>query len=1029
MIVSMASVISTSTVSAAHTQSATISQTLLPPTTAKVLTITVTNNGSDAIDNVRIVLPTGFTAVGPTSVVLANDNAVELADNENIVVIPAGTKLKITGAITVSLPANTVLIKPSGDNIRVENAAGTSTENRILLENARIYKATAQNLVGLVAGDNVNSHEARTVWLQENDVIMVTQTTVLSVVGGKMMLPADATVKVHDDVNVTGLTTGDNVDLIAALSGEVVTTTNWILEGAVSTRVGIDTHTLVAGAWLNLSVDNGIVLPAGSKVALSGDTTVMLYENTQVTRSTPENIWTPSAENRPQNWMQTTSGNTLEWVGIGDNRLAAGASLAIPLYATSPGTTGSYSTFVRATDTADTTMITELVVTVDATAPTVTVQISPSTVKGSTQVAIKVVASEALAKLDNVMVCENNGENTRITLTSADGGVNWTGTYTTSDNTQRDGTASVWVVAAQTEDMAGNKLASNYENTFTVDRAAPPKPNLAGFTSWIADSANTPGAGIQTSTASWLIEGTAQDNYWQALSAREGMTVKIRVGTTVYTFSPSSSGYFYQTVTLSQGKQEVGVQYVDKAGNAGLENVENVTLDSVAPAISITTPSSAYSKDNTPLIVVSISDATLGVENTAYTNTTKSGYTVQLRRNDNSIAATLTPMTAIPGPFTSGIFENQWPTDNALPDNVYKVYAIAGDNLENAVVIFSFTIDTVAPSAPASLVGSLVGTGTIASPTSTTSSAFTLTGTAEANSSIKVYVTTDGGVTWTELTTAEATASATGAWSTSVSLTGSAGSTTGLKVTATDAASNESASTAYGYFKYTPASASSLAGSVTGGVSAAAATVTTSSSVAITGTASPNATITVYTTIDGGVTWTVYGDVTASASGAWTTTVALTEFAGDALGIAVTASDEASNESARALYGYLLYDPNAPAVELTAPISGTSTDQSSVEVAGTVSKDAWESYADITLTLQVGTGSVVVPVSSDGTFVYSVALSEGLNTILVRASDGVNVGAPASVAVTRTVTQWATYAIIVVIVALVLAAIAIFRKR
>jgi len=1037
MIASMASVISTSTVSATHTQSATIDISLLPNSTAKVLTITVTNNGPDAIDNVRIVLPTGFTTPAATAVVLADDNEVTLGgvDNENVV-IPAGTKLVITGNTTITLPENIELIRKVDENIRVENAAGTAGENRVLLENVRIKKPLATNMTGLVANDNVKLADAQTVALQEGDVVMVSEAIVLRKTGDNFELVSDATVKVHDDVNVTGLSSVDNIELIDALTGRVENAEHWITTHAVNTKVGIDTYSLAAGAWITImrasgeSGENRVVLPAGSIVNLAANTTVKLLENTQVTRKSGENVVTTHVENRPINWAQdNVAVNTIEWVGIGDNQIASGASLSFPLYATSPASTGDYSIFVRATDTAGNLMVTEIIVKVDATAPTVTAQMTPSWVKGNTVVTVKVIASEKLAKLDNVMVAENNGENVWIEMVSSDM-TNWYGSYTTGDNWQRDGEAVVFVIGADFEDEAGN-AGTDYDNKFNIDRSAPSKPNLAGLSSWITEnSIKTPKAGLQTKTATWLIEGYAKDNFLGWLAPREGMTVKVRVGTTVYTFTPSASGYFYQSITLAQGMQEVGIQYIDRVGNAGLENAENVILDSVAPSVSVTAPSASYINDNTPLIRVTLSDATLGIENTAFDNTNNktSGYSVFLRRDgDNLVLATLTPKTVIPGPFNSAIFENQY--DTVLADNKYNIWVIAGDNLDNAQTYRVFTIDTVAPAAPTSLVSSITA-GTVATPTSTTSTFFALTGSAEANSTVKVYTTTDGGVTWTAVS-GTVTASATGAWNVTVQLTEFAGESVAVAVTSTDAAGNESARATLGYFKYTPASPSSLAGSVSAGASPATASVTTNSTVAITGTASPNSTVKVYTTTDGGVTWDEYaaGETTASATGAWTTTVNLSGFAGDALGIAVTTTDAEGNESARALYGYLLFDPNAPSVSLTAPVSGTTTDQSSVEVTGSVTKDAWESYTDIVLTLQVGTGSVTVPIASDGTFVYSVALSEGLNTVLVRASDGVNAGAPVSVAVTRTVTPWATYAIIVVIVALILAAIAIFRRR
>ncbi|GAI40625.1 unnamed protein product, partial [marine sediment metagenome] len=62
-----------------------------------------------------------------------------------------------------------------------------------------------------------------------------------------------------------------------------------------------------------------------------------------------------------------------------------------------------------------------------------------------------------------------------------------------------------------------------------------------------------------------------------------------------------------------------------------------------------------------------------------------------------------------------------------------------------------------------------------------------------------------------------------------------------------------------------------------------------------------------------------------------------------------------------------------------------------------------------------------------GSYSYSLALSEGPNTIVVQAIDGIgNASTVASETVERTVTPWSIYAIVLVIVALILAAIAIF---
>ncbi|MEM2601334.1 MAG: hypothetical protein QXE29_06285, partial [Candidatus Hadarchaeales archaeon] len=170
---------------------------------------------------------------------------------------------------------------------------------------------------------------------------------------------------------------------------------------------------------------------------------------------------------------------------------------------------------------------------------------------------------------------------------------------------------------------------------------------------------------------------------------------------------------------------------------------------------------------------------------------------------------------------------------------------------------------------------------------------------------------------------------------------------------------------------------------------------------------------------------------TAGADGSWLTQIDLSAYAGRNIGIAVTATDRAGNESDRTLYGYLIYDASAPRVTITSPQTGAKTSKTSIQVTGTVTKDSWEEWSDIILTIQVGTGSVTLPVFGTGdtaNFSYSVALAEGTNTIMVIVSDGMN-SSYDSVTVTRTVTPWGTYAVVLVIIALILAAIAILRVK
>ncbi|MEM2878273.1 MAG: hypothetical protein QXG10_01805 [Candidatus Hadarchaeales archaeon] len=175
---------------------------------------------------------------------------------------------------------------------------------------------------------------------------------------------------------------------------------------------------------------------------------------------------------------------------------------------------------------------------------------------------------------------------------------------------------------------------------------------------------------------------------------------------------------------------------------------------------------------------------------------------------------------------------------------------------------------------------------------------------------------------------------------------------------------------------------------------------------------------------------------TIGTDGKWSKTITLPE-GGVTLQIEVTCIDEAGNESEPVLYGFVLLDASAPALTITAPCSVNETYTTSdvtVVVSGSITKDTWESYNTgtkaVTATVQVGSATPgVLTINSDGTFSVSAALSEGTNTITIRAVDSAGNGTSGTITVVRTVTPWATYAIIIVIIALILAAIAIFRKK
>ncbi|MBA7502652.1 hypothetical protein ES706_01245 [subsurface metagenome] len=926
MITSMAFAISTSAVNAAHEVTVSIDKGLVKDNTPMVLTIKVTNTGADAIENVRIIVPSDWSPAALIKVlkgdnVLLGDNTIA-GDENNKVILPAGTIVEIS-AIDWIVPENTrvIILKgteifwyPVGDvwitaelleNLEAKMQKSKTFTSESVTENFEAAEDTSAELenttgtrVRLVANTLV-------VLTGEENVVMLPEDTLVQLITdiGLVELSGE-NVKTIGELNITGFL--DNCDNFEAPSGD-----NFI---ALSKATTNSIYTVQPGDE-NIAVctgDGGVVIPPGEVLQVtSGSATLFAGEN--VIREANENVTVENidaAENQP-NWKQDNgpstlpSGTYVEWVGDENNQIASGEPLEFPFALTTPTEGREYTIYVKTTDTKGAVEQTTITLTVDNAAPKIEVSVSPELVGANRVVTITVTSNEPLTGIENVLVIEKGApENTAATFKSVSADKKtWDYTYTTGENAERDGTANVYVVNA--EDLAG--LENDGGGTFIVDRVVPLTPEIAGFPT-------TP-----TNVGTWLLEGIAQDNKdpADAENIAEGM-VKVRIGTTVYEVTTDTNGYWSKSIKLTEGTQEVGVRCVDLAGNEGSENAENITYDATAPSITWGNITGVgYTKDleddvrindPTPTITLTIRDAVLGIDNSPCDcEVDNTGYTVKILNENLMDNDELTNALVHDNHVLQ--FENTLAT--ALDDGTYYVNVLAGDNLQTENALIKFVIDTDLPSAP-TINDAYVIVSTMDSPVVVKDASRTIVGTAEAGAKITVYGTVD----------------------------------TTEKVLATTTAESQ-----------------------------------------------------------------------------WTATFTLT--AGSTTKIEVSATDEAGNESAsRELYGWMLADASAPTVTL-AEVSDT-TDKTSITISGTVTKDAWEDWSEITLTVQVGTGSVEVPCVG-GSYSYSLALSEGPNTIIVQATDGI--GNPSDVAhatVERTVTPWSIYAIILVIVALILAAIAIF---
>ncbi|MEM2866471.1 MAG: hypothetical protein QW098_04960, partial [Candidatus Hadarchaeales archaeon] len=733
----------TTTVTGAHTPSVSVDKTKVVGGYSGVFTITVTNasGSTHAIKEVQLTLPSGWSGGNPLKKV-PKDNVVLLV-GDNLVVLPAGTVLEVfaENKDNIIIPENTDVIIPKYENFYfgiqryqlLENAIMEPTNDR-KTDNFETMKGIA----GCVDNEeNFKLAKPLTVTLwQDNRLRLLQDTLVILDSDNIVILPENLLAQVVADTNENER---ENLDVtpIKEIKVKVKENTFRCVSSSLSTSPSLSGVNM-SGELVQL-VENIVVIPANTVVKIEGNLRAKIPENTQVIRESGKKLEVAAAENLPANWMQATN----KWTAIGDNTLAPGSSLEFPVRLTAPSAAGTYTLYVTTTDTAGIIIDTPVQITVDNAAPSLTISVSPSWVKGGVEVTVTVKGNEPFT-FDNVFVAENNGENVPLTMTPNADNTEWTGTYTTGENENRDGWATITVVKAK--DDLGNSTTVSDNTKLFIDRRKPGKPNLGAM--------GFPGAWDSKSSfaINWtftLANALTEDNlpFVPSGYSPENMKLVILVDNAeVATLTAGPTGRVSYALTLSDGKHVVGAYFADKAGNKGEENLENVVIDNNKPTITFVFPENGqYIKDNTPTIQVIIAD-TVGVENSRVIDgvTDNDGYRVGLYlENGTPIDENLVP-SANPTQtdnvagrivFTTFTFENTWPTE--LPDNTYILRVVAGDNLRLENLWIKFTVDTHAPPSPpsTSLVGSITA-GTLADPTGTKNRTMSLRGTAEAGATI-----------------------------------------------------------------------------------------------------------------------------------------------------------------------------------------------------------------------------------------------------------------------------------------------------
>ncbi len=554
-----------------------------------------------------------------------------------------------------------------------------------------------------------------------------------------------------------------------------------------------------------------------------------------------------------------------------------------------------------------------------------------------------------------------------------------------------DGTFSVTATTALTEgantltvtatDAAGNVSAPSTSLSITLDTTPPAAPVGVALTT-ASDSGSSQTDDI-TNVAQPAFTGTAEPGSWVGVIEPGGpggyTLIAAGYADANGTFTAAPYG------SLVEGANTLFAFAIDSAGNTSSASAMlSVTLDTTAP----TTPGNLALTPTSDSGSSSTDDLT-NVALPTLTGTAEAGSTVTLYDGGFAIGTAVTN--------GSGTFSVTATIALTQGANSLSVTATdAAGNTSAASGTLAVTLDTTAPVAPTALALTPASdSGSSSTDDITNVSLPTLTGTAEAGSTVTLY---DG-------TTTIGTAVTNGSGSFSVTATTAlTEGANNLAVIATDAAGNTSAAsdalavtldTTTPDTPYTP----TLASASDSGYKDDGITNVTMPSV--TGTATAGDTLTLY--VDGAAA----GTTTVAGDGTWS--LAITSPLADGIHtISASQSDTAGNVSNQPSPFNLTIDTTPPAMPTGLALAADSdSSSSSTDDLTNVSLPTLTGTGDAGSIIYLYDGGTVIGsavTGSNGTFSVTptTALTEGANSLTVTATDaaGNTSGASTSLAVT-----------------------------
>ncbi|MFJ2985876.1 MULTISPECIES: Ig-like domain-containing protein [unclassified Pseudomonas] len=367
---------------------------------------------------------------------------------------------------------------------------------------------------------------------------------------------------------------------------------------------------------------------------------------------------------------------------------------------------------------------------IDTQRPTATVVVADSALRIGETSLVTITFSEAVTDFSNADLTIANG--TLSAVSSSDGGITWTATFTPASNVT-DATNLISLDNTGVLDIAGNAgTGTTQSNNYSIDTVRPTATIV------VADTALRIGETSQvTITFSEAVTGLTLAD----LSVANGVMSDLSSGdggiTWTATLTPTSSiTDATNLITLNN----TGV--ADAAGNTGTgtTNSNNYSIDTVRPTAAIVVTNTNLAIGQTSQVTVTFSEAVAGFTNADLT--VANGTLTAVSSSDGGITwtATFTP--------TSNITD----TSNLITLDNTGVTDLAGNAGSGTTDSNNYAVDTQRPTAIIAMADTALTVGETTTVTIVFSEAvtgFTLADLSAQNGSLSGLSSSDGGITWT----------------------------------------------------------------------------------------------------------------------------------------------------------------------------------------------------------------------------------------------------------------------------------------